>query len=245
MDFDWLGDLFGGGGGDSETTVQNDIQQLPDYAEATQGRGMWLDALTKWGADPNYGAIGPDWDSLWEGARQKVQRFFAGGPEGPGVDAKVNADLARRGVSEQPAAGVMKQRSGFQQGNMLMDLAVKQAMDQAALGEKGRQTWLGSVQNLSGLKPSFSNFGTTTTKTTKEPGFLEGSGTALGEMFGFSAGSEEGDWMKTIMDMFGGGGDTGIGDVSDPGNYDEKEDYDMWEDPNTYAEMAKIAMMFI
>ena len=208
--FDFIGDLFGGGG-DSKQTTENDIRQLPDYAESTAARGTWLDTLQSWGPDNGYGAIAPNWDDLWNNAREKVQRYFSGGPEGPGVNAKIAANNARRGVSDQPAADVTRQRSGFQQGNMLMDMAVKQAMEKANLAESGRKTWLGSIQNLAGLKPSFQNYGSTTTKETKS----NPVGDFMGGMADGSGGSGSFD-MNALLELagMGGGGDSGLGDVT-------------------------------
>ena len=38
MDFGWLGDLFGGGDNDKQTTTQNDWQMAPEFPEAAGAR---------------------------------------------------------------------------------------------------------------------------------------------------------------------------------------------------------------
>lgn len=159
---------FGGGGedgGGGGETTKNDIQQLPDYPEATGARQNWWEVLQQWGKQPGYGAIAPNWNDIWNQASGRVNRFFAGGPEGPGLNARVSSGLARRGMSEQPAADVLKQRTGFAEGNLLKDLAVTQATNEAAFGEQGRQTWLSSLMSLAGQKPQFQSFGSTALKS--------------------------------------------------------------------------------
>lgn len=209
----------GGGSAVSSIETRNDIQQLPDYPEATGARENWWSTLQKWQTEPGYGSIQPDWNSIWENARGKVSRYFGGGPEGPGLDSKVKAGLARRGMSENPASDALLQRSGFQQGNLLQDLAVKQATEQAQLGEKGRTTWLSSLMQLAGLKPQFSNFGTTAVTSMPSSG---GEGAAAtGGMIGaglfdnFLGGQDTGGGgLDGIMSLFGtGGADTDIGDL--------------------------------
>lgn len=224
-------DLFGGGGGggggggydqvpQKGQRTENEWVQLPDYPEATGARENWWSTLQKWQTEPGYGAIQPDWNSIWENARGKVSRYFGGGPEGPGIDSKVKAGLARRGMSENPASDALLQRSGFQQGNMLQDLAVEQATKQAELGEQGRTTWLSSLMHLAGLKPRFALGSTTTDQYNYAPAQSESPGGFDLFQFGtdllgdFTGGGEGGDILSGISKIFGSGGvDTGIGDI--------------------------------
>lgn len=239
--FDFIGDIFGGGDKETTQTQTNDIRQLPDYAEAEGARAKWWDTLQKWAGQPGYGAISPDWNNIWENARQKVQRHFFGGPEGPGLNATVRANAARRGVADSATGDTLLQRSGFQQGNMLMDLAVKQAMDEVNLGEKGRETWLGSVQNLAGLKPSFMNYGSTSTRTTEGSDPIADIFQQFGIGEAASAGMSGGGIFDQLMGMFGGNDDdSGIGDVM--GQNDEKDGFD-WQEALKIA--GPLLMSFI
>jgi len=162
----WFGDFLGGGGNEKSSSksssTTNVYKQLPDYKEATGARENWWDTLQQWGSQPGFGAIAPNWNDIWENAKSKVSSYFQGGPEGPGVYDKIKANLAGRNMSEQPAAENYLQRGMFQEGNVLSDIAVQQAVQEANFGEQGRKTWLGSLQNLSGLKPSFYNAGSQT-----------------------------------------------------------------------------------
>ncbi len=219
----WGGGGDEGGGSDVSTaTSQNEGTQAPDYAEATGARQNWWDTLQKWQSQPGYGAIQPDWNSIWENARGKVSRYFGGGPEGPGLDAKVKSGRARRGMAENPASDALLQRSGFQQGNMLQDLAVQQSTKEAALGETGRQTWLQSLMQLAGLKPQMLNTGSVKTITTPTQQTNAGTSGIMGlfgsGMFDGLLGGQGtdggGGGLGGIMDLFGtGGADTGIGDI--------------------------------
>jgi hypothetical protein len=228
----FFGDFLGfGGGGDNVSEVVNQTPkpvQLPDYPEAEGARKNWYDTLNKWQTQPGYGAIQPNWNDIWENARQRVQRYFMGGPEGPGLNAQVKANSARRGMSENPAGDAMLQRSGFQQGNTLQDIAVKMAMEEANLSESGRKTWLSSLMNLAQLKPQFA-MGQQITRSTPQPSIGEGVGDIFGS-FGANmaeSGSTGFDWLDEILgmegldlskifadDMGAGGGASDIGDVS-------------------------------
>ena len=243
---DFLKQIFGGfmGSGDQGSIEQVAAPpiQLAGYPEADKARGTWADTLQQWGSQPGYGAIQPDWSSIWDNARGKVQRYFGGGPEGPGVDAQVAAKSATRGTADQAAGDAMLQRSKFQQGNMLQDLAVQQATNEAQLGESGRKDWMSSLMQLAGLKPAYSSGGSTTTKYGAPAGAQLGKGIAQTA----AGGGGIMDMLNPILNMFGLGGqgggeqsgDTGIGDVSGDGE-------DMWSDPSTYMDIAKLAMMFI
>jgi hypothetical protein len=223
----WFGDLFGfgGDGGDSrpEGTITSTPKpvQLPDYPEATAARENWGSTLKEWQTQPGYGAIQPNWNDIWDNARQRVQRYFMGGPEGPGLNAQVKANSARRGVAENPAGDTMLQRSGFQQGNTLQDIAVKMAMQEADLGESGRKTWLGSLQQLAGLKPAFA-MGNEAKSSTPIPSLMQGIGDTLSSIGGNVAGtgSTGFDWLDSILgsggDMFGGMFGEGSSDANSP-----------------------------
>ena len=226
--FDFIGDLFGGGdNGDRQTVTENRFEMAPEFPEAAGARATWADTLSRWGSQPGYGAIQPNWNDIWENARGKVQRYFNGGPEGPGVNAKIASRSAARGVADQAAGDVMLQRSDFQQGNKLQEIAIQQAMEEARLGESGRQNWMTSLMSLAGQKPQMLNMGSTSDISYAKPGFLTGAGTAA-MMPGGGGGIM--DMLNPIMQMFGMGGqsgptqgDTGIGDVSGVSSGDSEE----------------------
>lgn len=214
----WFSDLLGFGGdgsgeGDAPDTIRRTTPipvKLPDYPETDLARQNWSSKLQEWGTQPGYGAIQPNWNDIWNNARQKVQRYYGGGPEGPGLDSRVKSNLAARGMSENPAAETMIQRSGFQQGNQLQDIAVQMAMQEALLGEQGRQTWLGSVTNLANLRPQYA-IGSETTVTNPKKSTAGGIGDILTTVLsgGLSGGGNDSEWLNQILSMTDGTGNMG------------------------------------
>ncbi len=191
--------------------------QLPDYSESNQARGTWGNTLQSWAGQPGYGAIQPDWNSIWQNAAGKVNRYFNGGPEGPGLIAGVKSNLAARGMSENPAAETQISNLGMQEGLQLQDIGTQEATQQAALEEQGRQTWLNSIMQLSGLKPQFAATSTTGTSSLQQTPSPMTALSPVGTMLG--NGSIPGA-MSSIMSMFGGGGGGGSTSLgsADPSN---------------------------
>lgn len=221
---DWLSELFGGGGSGQNNTqdTTNKWEMAPDYAESAAARGTWGDTLKNWSTQPGYGAIAPNWDSIWQNAAKKVQQYFHGGPMGPGAEAGVKSNLAGRGMSENPAAEETLGRLGMQEGQQLGDMAVNQATQEANFGEQGRTTWLNSIMQLAGLKPQMLNTGSTVSREYQQPSFLNSPtgksvGTGLSDMLGGGQGS---DLISMISGLFGGGAGS-IGSA-DSGSSDSK-----------------------
>ncbi len=214
----FFSDLFGGGGQNYTTTTNSPPVQLPDYAESSAARGTWGDTLKNWSTQPGYGAIQPNWDSIWQNAAGKVHRYFNGGPEGPGLIAGVKSNLAARGMSEQPAAETEISKLGMQEGNQLQDLATQQATQQAQMSEQGRNTWLNSIMQLAGLKPQFVQPSTTGVSNLNSPSGVPGAaGSFLGSQLApsasgamDSAGQGLQGFAQQLMQMFGMGGPIGV-----------------------------------
>jgi len=165
----------------TETVTKYDEPRIaPEYAESKQARGDWADKLGEWGDQPGYGAVQPNWEDLWSNARGKVRQFYGGGPEGGGAVARMKSDAARRGMGDQPATSRGIARLGMKEGQQMQDIAVEQAFKEAMLGEQGRQTWLGSMQNLAGQKPTLWNPGGTNVTTTGGGEGWDVLGAALG-----------------------------------------------------------------
>lgn len=130
-------------------------KQLPDYPEAEGARGEWWNKLQQWGKEPGYGAISPEWDETWRQAKEKLTQYYWGGVGDTGLAGKVKASAARRNVSQSPALENTLGMMGMQEGQDVRNLAGTEAINKAQFAETGRQNWLNSIMNLSGLKPSY------------------------------------------------------------------------------------------
>ena len=131
------------------------ITQLPEYPESEEARGSWWDKLQQWGEDPNYGAISPDWDNIWETVQRQVKQYYSGGPLSTGMRDKLKANVARRNMGDQPASDYLMAASYADEANKMKDIATEQGTLKAKLSEQGRANWLSSIQNLSSMKPNF------------------------------------------------------------------------------------------
>lgn len=202
--------------------TKKEIIQLPDYAESEGARKNWWQTLQDWQKLPGYGAIQPDWEMMWKNASDKVQRYFMGGPEGPGAIATVKANLARRNASEDPASDTAISRLLMSQGNTLADMATNQAIQKANLSESGRTTWLNSLMQLAGLKPAFAVVGEegTTTVQGTQPSNVGGMGNVISALGGnlLTNGTSGVGGLDQLLNWFtklGQGKDAGIGGVDD------------------------------
>ena len=149
---------FGVGGGyESSTSRKTEAkplwEQQPDYKESEGARVKWWDLLQQFGGEEGYGAISPDWGDIWENAQKKVQQYFWGSPTDPGLKGKMDASLARRNRSEDPAAQTMMSRMGATEGGLLSSMATEQATKKAEFSELGRQNYMQNLMQLSGMNP--------------------------------------------------------------------------------------------
>jgi hypothetical protein len=140
-----------------EYNAQTDYLQLPDYSEATGARQDWAKQIKDWGASPSYGANLSNYDEIFANAAKKINQYYQGTASAPGMNDRLKASAARRGVSESPAADVLMQRSGVEEANKLGDLATTVGTDKANAIETARTNWMSSLQSLAQLKPSFTS----------------------------------------------------------------------------------------
>ena len=152
------GSVLGGLLGKSKKIKPEDYlvyKELPGYAEADAARGEWWNRLQKWGKQPGYGAISPEWEDIWNLAKKKLTQYYWGGPMDTGLAGKIKASAARRNVSQSPALENMLTAMGMEESSQLSDLASQEAINKAQFSETGRQNWLTSLMNLTQLKPSY------------------------------------------------------------------------------------------
>ena len=138
------------------------ISPLNSQRLRVQGKNWWQ-TLQDWQKQPGYGVVQQDYQDIYDKAAQKINQYYWGSPSSPGLQDKVAAGAARRGVSENPAADVLKQRTGVEEANRLGQLSTDVNTQRATANEQGRINWLNSITNLSQMKPSVQWGGTTTT----------------------------------------------------------------------------------
>lgn len=137
-----------------QPTVDNQFLQNPEYPHSQDARDLWWNKLQDWGKDPNYGAISPDWNDIWDQTQKKVKQYYEGGPLAPGVQNRIDSSLASRGMSENPASDFLHAQVGAQESGDLGSLSAQQNIAKNQFAESGRNTWLGSIQNFQAQKPA-------------------------------------------------------------------------------------------
>lgn len=185
------------------TTSTPQFYAAPEYPEATKARQTWSSTLDDWKGSGSYGAVLPNFDNIYSNAAKKVNQYYWGSPSAPGLSDKISADLARRGMSDQPAAGVLKQRMGVEEANKLGDLSSQVDTQKASAVESARNNWMTSLMNLSSMKPE-GTWGGTTTTTQHQPdtgiwGALSSVGTGLFDMYNQNQNQQwYGDLLKSV-----------------------------------------------
>ena len=121
---------LGGGSSSGKSRTENaptQFSQAPEFGETAGARKSWWELLQGFSGQPGYGAIAPDWASIWENAQNKVRQYFWGSPTDPGLVGKIKASVSGRNVQDSPAQGKLLARMGATEGNILSDMAVQQA----------------------------------------------------------------------------------------------------------------------
>jgi hypothetical protein len=144
----WFSDLF-------KKKEEPVPQQLEEFPEAKGARELWWSKLQEWGKQPGYGAISPEWDEIWNLAKNKLTQYYWGGTMDTGLAGKVKASAARRNVSQSPALENMLTAMGMQEAQDVSGLASTEAINKARFGETGRLNWLQSLMGITGQKPSY------------------------------------------------------------------------------------------
>lgn len=190
-----------GGVGQKDGSVDAQFLENPEYPHSQDARDLWWGKLQKWGDDPNYGAIAPDWNDIWEQTQQKVRQYYNGGPMTPGVQDRVNSSLARRGMSENPASDFLHAQVGAQEAQDLGSLSAQKNIAQNQFAETGRQNWLESLQNFQAQRPA-GQWNVTTTPPQSNPwiDFVGNTGSAVASAgMQINAGNAQNDILKKLV----------------------------------------------
>ena len=199
-----LGGLMGRGG---KEKWDPEYLQLPDYPEATGAREGWWSKLQEWGGQPGYGALPMNWDEIMENAKRTMSRYYWGGVTEPGLAGKMKSQAARLG---RPVNEQMLTALGMQEKIDLGDLMTKLRTEEVGYGEAGRKTWLQSMMQLAGMKPSY----ITSAGVTQGPTY--GAGEMVGDVTGgisglfaqYAKSKQMEDLYAKLFDQAGGAGGT-------------------------------------
>ena len=180
------------------------FHKAPEHEEAVGARQDWWSKLQEWGQDPNYGAISPDWGSIWQQASDRVKQHYWGGPGGqPGLAGKVKSSAAARGVSDSPALQTELSRMGMQEGSELRGLATDVGVKEAEFGEGGRQNWLQNMGKMANMQVA----GTWSGGQTYNPyNYGKPQDTGMGDLAssigGYLGSQGQGDWYSKLMQKY-------------------------------------------
>ncbi len=207
------------------TTSTPSPVMAPEFPEAKAARENWWSTLQDWQKGGNWGLNMPDYNKVYDNAARKINQYYWGGSMGGGLMNKIKASAAARGVSDSPAADILKGRLGVEQAGQLSDLSSNLDVTKADALEKARINWLTSMTNLSGMKPDV-QWGGTETRTRKTPqesllpALIEaGVGLAGNYMMGSSLENLYGKPTMTQSSLTGGNSwDTGANDWANLGS---------------------------
>lgn len=185
----------------SKPDVTNDWLQNPEYANSQEARDTWWGKLQEWGNDPNYGAIAPDWNDIWQQTQQQVKSYFEGSAMAPGVNDAIKGSFAQRGMGGQAGETFALASSGATEAQQLANLQAQQNIAKNQFAETGRQNWLNSLNQFQAQKPG----GEWQTQINPSSGQIWGN--ALSQVGG-AIGSYG---MSGIMSGIGSGWTSGIG----------------------------------
>lgn len=137
----------------SKSKVSNDFLTNPEYANSQEARDTWWSKLQDWGNDPNYGAIAPDWNDIWQQTQSQVKNYFEGTATAPGINDAIKGSFAQRGMGGQAGETFALAGSGANEAQQLGNLSAQQNIAKNQFAETGRQNWLTSLQNFQAQKP--------------------------------------------------------------------------------------------
>jgi len=205
------GGILGGllGKGDDEEIDYEALmrfKQLPEFPEAEAARGTWAEKIQQWGQDPYYGALPMNWEDIKKQAQSTLSRYYWGGVTEPGLAGKMRSQAARL---NRPVNEAMIGALGQQEKIDLMDLMTNLRTEEVGYGEAGRKTWLQSMMNLAGLKPSYiTPSGPVATSSNYGMGEMIGDvSSGIGSLFSQYAKNKQMDELYTKL--FGMAGGTG------------------------------------
>ena len=209
--WDWITGLFGGGDDSNDSNigsgniVQTETPKFyaqPEYPEAEGARQNWSTTLQDWQKSGSYGAVMPNYENIYNNAKNRINQYYWGGPSSGGLIGKIRASAARRNVTDSPATDVLTQRMGAEEAGKLGDISSNLDVTKANAVEQARTNWLTSLQNLAGLKMSGTWGGTKTTDMYEPTEGMTGLvGTGVSGLGQETSDQSSMGWLDQILDQ--------------------------------------------
>lgn len=140
--------------------VSNVYTPGPDASIGESNANTWGTQLQNMASEPDYGAIQPDWNDIWNQTQQQVQNYFSGTATQPGVNDQIDASFAQRGMSGDPAASFLQAQSGANEAQDLGNLSAQQNIAENQFGLQGQQNWMQDEQAFqNSTMPAQGNWG--------------------------------------------------------------------------------------
>ena len=128
--------------------IEDNYVQGPGFQTQQSNENLWANQLSTMAGEPDYGAIQPDWNDIWNQTQQQVQNYFSGTATQPGVNDQISASFAQRGMSGDPAASYLQAASGANEAQDLGNLSAQQNIAQNQFGLEGQQQWLNAMNQF-------------------------------------------------------------------------------------------------
>lgn len=147
-------------------SVNTTYTQGPTYAAGQTSTDDLLSSLTQEATEPNYGAISPDWNDIWNQTQQQVQDYFGGTATSPGVNDAIKSSFAQRGMGGDPAESFTLAGSNADEAQDLGNLSAQQNIAEQTFGQQAQQNWYTNMlnfQNQTANGPAGGDWNTTVT----------------------------------------------------------------------------------
>jgi len=198
-------------GDDEERTEQTQTSTINYTPEAQEAQKTWWQTLQDWATSGDWGATDMNWEDIFKSAERKINQYYWGGVNSPGLAGKMKASAARRNVSQSPALENMLTSLGFQQSQDLSDLITNLTTQKAGYTESARKNWLASLMNLAGFKSGVTTTGTTTVTSPDDTlSQLLGIGVSSA-LKGLTSGLSN-NWLDKLFSSSGGGAPSSLYD---------------------------------
>ena len=153
-----VGNMFDPGGIFSsvwgEKEEQPTIEELMDRMKAWEREQpeyiKYADELKGMSADNKYGSQQPDWGDILDRTIKKTEQVYHGGPISTGIEDRMRADVAERGMGDSPAMGRQMLQLGAQKSQDIGDISTDIAEQERAMTENARVAWLNRLQSMAG-----------------------------------------------------------------------------------------------